>query len=306
MVSDPSLRSTIDAGAVFRRYEAIRSRLPKVPRSGRARSVKDLGAVMDEYDVFIFDSFGVLNVGRQAISEAVVRVGNLRRAGKKLFVLTNAASTPLRALRAKYRELGFDFAEHEIVSSRAVTVKGLAAFPSSMTWGVIAPPSAEIEELPVRTLAFLPEEPDRCDGLIFLSSAGWTDGKQEALRDWIERNPVPLLVANPDLAAPRETDFSKEPGYFAHELADALGITPQFYGKPYGNAFRLVFEHLNRGSAGARALMIGDTLHTDILGGQAAGCDAALVTAHGVLRDLDVERCIASSGIRPDLIMATI
>jgi ribonucleotide monophosphatase NagD (HAD superfamily) len=52
--------------------------------------------------------------------------------------------------------------------------------------------------------------------------------------------------------------------------------------------------------------MLGDTLHTDILGAAAAGMSTALVTGHGVLAGMDVDACIAESGIRPDYILPEI
>ena len=49
--------------------------------------------------------------------------------------------------------------------------------------------------------------------------------------------------------------------------------------------------------------MVGDSLHTDILGAQVAGVASALITGHGVLRDRDWRAAVAASGIRPDLVM---
>ena len=53
----------------------------------------------------------------------------------------------------------------------------------------------------------------------------------------------------------------------------------------------------------SRIIMVGDTLHTDILGGAAAGLATALVTDHGALKDLDVEAAIARSQIVPGYVL---
>ena len=58
-----------------------------------------------------------------------------------------------------------------------------------------------------------------------------------------------------------------EPGFWAHDLQDRTGIRPMLFGKPYSDAFDIALSGLK----GSRFAMIGDTLHTDILGGQAAG-----------------------------------
>jgi ribonucleotide monophosphatase NagD (HAD superfamily) len=48
--------------------------------------------------------------------------------------------------------------------------------------------------------------------------------------------------------------------------------------------------------------MVGDTLHTDILGASAAGMATLLVSAHGSLAGMDINACIEYSGISPDYI----
>ena len=49
--------------------------------------------------------------------------------------------------------------------------------------------------------------------------------------------------------------------------------------------------------------MVGDSLHTDILGAQAAGVASALVTDFGFLAGQDVGDAIAQTGIVPDVIL---
>ena len=58
--------------------------------------------------------------------------------------------------------------------------------------------------------------------------------------------------------------------------------------------------------APSRICMIGDTLHTDILGAAAAGWKTALATAHGLLKGTDPTLPIARSGIVPDHILPSI
>ena len=123
----------------FERYEAIRGRLPPARRCGAARSAADLGALTDAYDVFVFDGFGVLNVGHAAVPGAVRRVAALRAAGKRLFVLTNAARFNTLETQAKLTDLGFDFSFDEIVSSRAVCEAWLREQDEVACWGAAVP-----------------------------------------------------------------------------------------------------------------------------------------------------------------------
>jgi glycerol 3-phosphatase-2 len=108
------------------------------------------------------------------------------------------------------------------------------------------------------------------------------------------------------LVAPREYGLSLEPGFFAHDLLDS-GADVRFFGKPYANAFDAALPPpIPQSDQRSRVAMVGDTLHTDILGGAAAGLRTVLVSDHGVLKGMDVGRLMQQSGIRPDWIVRSI
>jgi len=98
---------------------------------------------------------------------------------------------------------------------------------------------------------------------------------------------------------------SPEPGLYAHDLADRTGCAPEFYGKPFANAFALVAERLGPGVPPRRIAMVGDTPWTDILGGAAMGWRTVLVHNHGLMRGKDPDDIWQSSGIRPDFLART-
>ena len=110
--------------------------------------------------------------------------------------------------------------------------------------------------------------------------------------------------ANPDLVAPREEGLSFEPGLVAHEVTERTGQKAAFFGKPFGNAFDTALARL-KDVPRHRIAMVGDTLHTDVLGGASAGIGTILITDHGLFRGHDVAPYISRSGIRPDWIVAT-
>lgn len=298
----------VTAPWVFRRYEELRRRLPKQTRTGAAQVHNDLGALIDRYDAFVFDAFGVLNVGETAIASAANRISALRNAGKSVFVLTNAATGSISSLPGKYRKLGFTFSAREIVSSREVLTRAMGSYRADMRWAVVLPPNSGAEEFDFHARPVTGAETDfsRDDGIILMSSktidATLFGRIFLALRD----RPRPLLVGNPDIVAPREDGFSLEPGFYAHSIADRLPIEPIFFGKPYENAFDEIKRRLNGAVSSDRIAMVGDTLHTDILGAMAAGLDAVLVTGHGVLKGMDVEDCMKRSGIVPDHVVPSI
>ncbi len=180
-----------------------------------------------------------------------------------------------------------------------------SAYDPEMHWGVVSGHHADIDQLPCQARYLDETTLDACDGFILLNSSNWCDNRQDALVDALRKRPRPVLVGNPDLVALHENGFTCQPGYFAHDIWDRSGIEPRFFGKPYSNAFECVRRRLGQSVSNKRVLMIGDTLHTDILGGAVAGFSTALMLGHGIMQGLDVDACIQKSGIVPDFILMT-
>jgi HAD superfamily hydrolase (TIGR01459 family) len=265
--------------------------------------VHSLADVADRYDAFVLDAFGVLNVGDTPIPGAVERMAALRAMGKRLIVLTNAASYPRTTALAKYHRLGFDFTSDEVVSSRDVAV---ARLDPTVAWSAISAGDDSFADIPARVTDLIDGEAewDAAEGFLFLSSARWDAALQRRLTQTLRRRPRPLVVANPDLVAPREGGLSLEPGLYAHDIADATGLTPEWFGKPFPDAFADAHSRLS-GIPANRIAMVGDTLHTDVLGGAAAGMGTVLIAAHGLFAGRDVAPYIARSGIVPAVVATT-
>ncbi len=298
--------TSLDAEAAFRRYEAIRPRLPTAefpPMSARAET---LAALAGQYDAFVLDAFGVLNVGEQAIAGAPGRIADLRAAGKAVLVLTNAASYTRETAAARYRALGFDFTVDEIVSSRDVAAAHLDRIAPRVQWAAIAAEGDTFEDIAADVSDLLADDGlwETAGGFLFLSSIRWSAALQDRLAGALAARPRPLVIANPDLVAPRDTGLSVEPGFWGHAIQDQTGQPPFFFGKPFPDAFRMVRDRLKPADL-KRVAMVGDTLHTDILGGRAAGLGTVLVTAHGLFAGLDVADFVTRSGIVPDVAVTT-
>lgn len=298
------MEATITPEEAFQRYEAIRTRLPQISTAGKATAINDLLEVADHFDAFVFDAYGVLNVGDRPVKGARARLDSLRAAGKKILVLTNAASFTRTQTQEKFQNLGFDFAPDEIVSSREICERYIA--PNGI-WGVMAPDGFESRDLDVSALVLEDdaEAYGKVAGFLLLSSAQWTPHRQAMLTASLVQHPRPIFVANPDLVAPRETGLSLEPGYFAQDLQDKLGCIAKFHGKPFPSVYDEIEYRLDS-IAPSRIAMIGDTLHTDVLGAQSRGWGSVLITDHGLFSGMDVMPFIEKSGIVPDWIAPTI
>lgn len=295
----------ISAEQAFQAYEAVRHRLPGAALLGQSYTqVETLEDLAGDYDVFLLDAFGVLNIGETAIPGTPERVRNLTGAGKRVLVVSNAAGFPHAALMEKYTRLGYDFAPQDVITSRASLLAGLGEL-RDLHWGLMATPSTGLRDLEGLNLSYLEEDTapyKEVEGFLLVGSAAWTEPRQALLEAALLDRPRPVLVGNPDIVAPREQGFSTEPGHFAHRLADRTGVQPQFFGKPFINIFELAFQRLGEVER-SRVVMVGDSLHTDILGAQTAGIGSALVADYGFFAGQDVAEAIARSGIVPTYVV---
>ena len=285
-----------DARWAFARYCAIAHHYPNAARGFPPFSARidDLRGVFARYDGFILDAFGVLNVGEGVLPQAVERLAQMRAAGKRVVVLTNGASATRDEALAKYHKWGFDFTADEVIASRDLA--GAALKGRGGVWAAIAPDGAGFDDLPGDVRALDDGLLDSADGFLFLGSQRWDDAKQAALVAALKARPRPVICANPDVVAPREGGFTWEPGHYAVDLP----VPVEFYGKPFGGAFAAALRALDLPAK--RVAMVGDSLHTDILGGRAAGCFTVLIQSHGFFKGVDPKAFIAASGLVPDFI----
>ncbi|WP_424860027.1 MULTISPECIES: HAD-IIA family hydrolase [unclassified Tepidimonas] len=294
-----------DPWYLLQAYEAERALWPALPRlAHQAQFVEGLAALRDHYDAFLFDAFGVLNVGQRAIAGAAQALATLRRAGVPFRIVSNAASIPKPALVARYRAMGFDLTETDWITSRDVTAEALHACPGHWRWAVIAPPGADWHDLPLA-------QARRCDGplrdgddaVLFLAAQGWDEAAQARLEGSLRAQPRPVWVANPDLISPWEGGWVREPGGWCAGLEARTGAGVHRVGKPFGAIFEHALASLPVALPRTRVLMLGDTLHTDVLGALAAGLHAALVTGAGASTGLDVARASDLTGIVPHWVL---
>jgi HAD superfamily hydrolase (TIGR01450 family) len=287
----------LDARTIFDRYEEIRPRLPRVPAQPETVHIASLRDITDKIDAFVFDAFGVLNVGERLIEGADRRLDELRARGCRIRILTNAASYDRAGAIAKFKRLGLSLHDGEIVTSREAA---LTRLPEG-NLGVISAAGDRLVDITghITVLGDVAAAYDIVDAFVFLSAADWTDARQELLLASMARRPRPLIVANADLAAPRETGFTLEPGHFGHLVADRFPDRVRFFGKPFRDVYDIV-EGTLPGIDRNKIAMCGDTLHTDILGAAAFGWRTVLVTDDGLFAGLDAGAFCRRAGLFAD------
>ena len=281
---------------IFDRYEAVRHRLPRVHSPTRTREISSLHDIAAQADAFVFDAYGVLNIGEAAIPGAAQRLRELREIGCQIRILSNAASYTHAGAMTKFQNLGMGVRDHEIITSRDATLAHL----DDRLWGCIAAPQDNLSDIsaPTRRLVDDPISYDQVEGFVFLSTEVWSLDRQALLETALLKRPRPVIIANADLVAPREHGFSLEPGYFGHQLADRGIPDVRFFGKPFPAVYEMVEASLPSLSR-HRIVMCGDTLHTDILGAAARDWQTVLVEQDGLFCGQDTSVYLSQATLFP-------
>jgi len=271
--------------------------MPSARTNKPMQDINSLTDISNTVGAFVFDAFGVLNVGETLIKGADQRLLELRAQGNHIRILTNAASYDRAGAVSKFERLGLEIDPSEIITSRDAALDAL----TPGIWGVIAAPEDNLADIENETIRLEEDAApyDMVDGFLFLSSSGWSKAKQKTLEAALQRRARPVLIANADLVAPRENGFSLEPGYFGHLIVDAGIQDVRFFGKPFPEVYELAEKSLPD-LAPQNIAMCGDTLHTDILGAAARNWRTVLVTKDGMFTGHDTQLFCDQSGIYPD------
>lgn len=108
-----------------------------------------------------------------------------------------------------------------------------------------------------------------------------------------------FYASNADSSFPSELGLLPGAGAVQAVIITATGVHPTVIGKPEPHLFQEALKRL--GVPAAETVMVGDRLGTDILGGQRAGLQTALVLS-GVSSHDEIEK----TGIKPDYVFEDI
>ena len=267
--------------------------------------INGLADILDQFDLILLDSYGVLCRGNTPVEGALDAIALMREQNKSFCVVSNDTMTNKAVAAEKYQKRGFDFKTSEILTSLDITDTFLETVTDPERYGVIAPlehPSSERLAGMVRLNGCNGEIPEQVDTLLFLTGAGWTAKMQESLVKSGQSRQFKLLAGNPDIGAPNGQHIVATPGYFLANFVKRTGQTakPVLFGKPDSSIFTEAFQATTKVES-SRVLMVGDTLYTDILGGNAMGFKTLLLQC-GVYKGLDITEEIHKAGIVPDFI----
>lgn len=272
--------------------------------------------IVKGFPVVFFDSYGVLRNHNGLIPGASDVFQRLRASGVHVRVLTNNAARSPAAAAARLDHYGLPgIPPEEVITSGATTRHFLEQKIRSGKVAYLGTSDAAeyiigagLEAVPISEVDF--DNLDEIKGVAFLDDEGY-DLNQDINRtiNLLRQRLVPVVVANTDLLYPVDkNNVALATGGIAKLAEYVLGRQFAKFGKPASQMFQMGLDSVARDFPEVSPkdiLMVGDTLHTDILGGNTFGVSTALVLS-GNTREDNVLTEVRSSGIIPDFICRSI
>lgn len=269
----------------------------------------------DSYKCIFFDAFGVLKSSAGVYDGVLQRLVELEEQGKLIYVVTNDASKSPERMAETYSlpTHGPVVPVERIVSSGRLATSYLKNKVRSgwVTYLGKLDSAYYIEQAglnPVPVSELRPEHSPKA--LVLLDDEGfdWFLDINRVINLVREHN-MPVIVANTDITYPmNKTDVGVAIGGLADLMERALARKFTRFGKPDPMLFSYAYHHALESHPTLTkrdVLMVGDTLATDIHGGNKYGIDTALVLS-GTTSRHDYHVQISSSGIVPNYICDSI
>ncbi|MEQ8474398.1 MAG: HAD-IIA family hydrolase [Marinoscillum sp.] len=266
-------------------------------------------SIVDNYETIFFDAFGVLKNHQGLIPGIEKTFEYLEEKGINYFILTNDASRGPEDLAKSYQEKGLtNITVDKIVSSGMLAREYLKFKVKSGTIAYLGTfrSAHYIETLGLDTLSIAHLDLDQADdisALVFLDDEGfdWYRDINKVV-NLLRLTNIPAIVSNTDKSYPVDQDkVAIAIGGLANMVESIVGKRFIRFGKPDAQMF--IFAHEHSIAMGGtvdknKILMVGDTLSTDIIGGNKFGLDTMLVMTGNTLKK-HAEMLIETTGIIP-------
>jgi HAD superfamily hydrolase (TIGR01450 family) len=275
------------------------------------RRIENFKSIIDQYNIIFFDAFGVIKTYQGLVPGIENTFAYLEQQHKEYYIVTNDASRSPAQLAASYHKMGLTaITADRIVSSGMLTKEYLDL---KVNDGIVAYLGTEnsahyIESSGLQTLPVSQINEaniDKVNALIFLDDEGfdWCADLNRTV-NLLRKRTIPAIVANTDHAYPVTINsVSIAVGGLATMIEMIVGKEFIRFGKPDSQMFMFAYDLIRdyRPISKREIVMVGDTLHTDILGGNKFGLDTVLVLS-GNTQPTDADTRITATGIVPTYI----
>jgi len=264
--------------------------------------------IVRQYKVVFFDAYGVIK-NHNGLLPGIKRTFDfLDERGIDYYILTNDASRSPELLAKVYQDQGFSHINADKVISSgmlahnwlSIKIKSgkVAYLGTELSAHYIE--SSGLETISINKLDLECVDDIQC--LVFLDDEGfdWNVDINKTINLLRKKN-IPAIVANTDINYPvNRTDIAVATGAISTLVEQILGKHFIRFGKPDAQMFMYGYERASWNQSLQRddILMVGDTLFTDIIGGNQFGMDTALVLTGNTLTQ-NAEMRIRYTGIIP-------
>ncbi len=278
------------------------------------RKITHLSEITPDIDTFFFDMYGLLWSGYDFYPGVLDLLIKLRSQGKKVYILSNVTALREKFIRDKAAK-GLLLGTHydDVITSGEVCAdaiqKGLLEKLTCKKEYRIMNVGVYNKELCEPIKMHETDDIQKADGVYCSGVQG--QGKEETIdhlipimRAALERR-LPAVCANPDLSFMSGDKQLPTQGALG-KWYEAHGGYVYYLGKPYRNIYDYAFMRTQTTSE--RALMGGDALDTDILGGHNAGLKTLLATGTGLTgrrmaAGKSLETQMQEEGVVPDFVI---
>lgn len=275
----------------------------------------DFLSLVNNFKVVFLDSYGVLKNHEGLIDGVPQTIDYLRNQGIIIKILTNDASRSRQQQADLFKSLGLNgLTSNQIITSGTLArhfledkkIKGKIAYLGTEN-------AAEYilhidrDSIPIGEIDL--ENCDDISAFVFLDDEGfdWNVDINKVINLLRMKN-IPVVVANSDKMYPvSPRDVAVGTGGIAKLVENILNRKFIHFGKPDSQMFMYAYNQLlSEGDyTKNEILMVGDTLQTDILGGNKFGLQTVLVLS-GNTRESAVDTLVSATGIIPDYICRSI
>ena len=272
-------------------------------------------SIAENFKAVFLDSYGVLKNYNGLIDGVQDTINFLRSKGIAIRILTNDASRSQQQQSESFTRQGLKGIEtHEIVTSGMMAKQYLQQKILSGKIGYLGTDnSAEyilqsgLEHIPVKDIQL--DDIDDIAAFVFLDDEGfdWNEDINKTV-NLLRRKNLPVIVANSDKLYPvSKNDVAVATGGIAKLVENMLNKKFIHFGKPDSQMFMYAFDELSLYGLFSKneILMVGDTLHTDILGGNKFGLKTTLVLSGNTSAE-NADMQINATGIIPDFVCSSI
>ena len=233
---------------------------------------KGLRSIIEEYDVFFIDIWGVLHNGLNLFQNSVEVLEKLEKNKKKYVLLTNAPR-PNHIVIEYLKKMGLDQKKAQQVSTSGQAALDELKIMNFKSFFHIGPPrDSDLFKI------FENQKTKKIDGCDFLLCTGLFDNHQidlkfyeKLLQAHVKKK---MICTNPDLVVDRGEVREFCAGTIA-KIFEKLGGEVKYFGKPYPEIYEKAFNNLK----GKKVICIGDNLNTDIKGANIQNFDSLLINS---------------------------